>query len=114
MKKNKQFITWAPDSWPKIGIVEKRKEKRDKFPRRFCEYFVEDYDKNGGCPEHPTAGSYLVVGYAYRYPNGEIRNISIGWICAGCLRRGWTRDGDKKIAIYPYHKPGRSYVREDQ
>lgn len=93
------------DSWPKSGPFEPKKE--EKKQRRFYEFTVEDFSKDGGCPEHPTAGSYLVKDYAYEYPGGEIRNMALGWVCAGCLRRGWCWDGNRRVTIYPSPKPRR-------
>ena len=100
--KPKGLETLIPGSWPKSGPFKPKKE--DRKPKMFCEFVVEGFDKDGGCPEHFTAGAYLVKDYAYEYPDGSVRNMSIGWVCAGCLRRGWTWDGDKKVTIHPSPK----------
>jgi len=91
-----------PESWPRIGVG--KPKPLESWPRRFYEFIVMDFNRDGGCIEHPRNGAYFVVDYAYEYPNGMIRNMAAGWVCAGCLERGWCWDGINRVTIHPHPK----------
>jgi len=94
--------SWCPGSWPMVGV--QKLEEREEKPRMLYGFIVEGEDPSGGCPEHPTAGSVLVKNYAYIYPDGSARKISLGWVCKNCLKRGQTSDGPLKVHIVAWHE----------
>jgi len=49
----------------------------------------EYYDEEGGCSDHPKAGSILVKDYAY-VDRGKTMKMAMGYVCLGCLLEGYT------------------------
>ena len=60
--------------------------------KKLAVFEILDWATGGECFEHKGMGSVLVKDYAYVYPGRElmVHKMSIGWVCAGCIERGYT------------------------
>jgi len=83
----------------KVVIIERKTDRQAWVVRHG--FRVGGYDPNGGCPFHPTAGSYLVRDYELVDEEGNVQRMALGWICAGCLKEKMIRDGAKWVAGRP-------------
>jgi len=74
--------------------------------KKLALFNILDWAAGGECFEHRGTGSVLVRDYAYIYPGREltVHRISIGWVCAGCIERGYAMLDCGAVKIVPLAK----------
>jgi len=76
--------------------------------KKLSVFDILDWASGGECDEHRGSGlgSALVRDYAYIYPGGSVtvHRITIGWVCAGCLYRGYANFDCGAVRIVPLDK----------